>query len=456
MNIGSDIDFGLQDQEDEDRQDEEEDEENGGKIAYSGYSDSIQKNDMSNYGVYYNDTYNYAQHMLPITDSNFVACKNNQKSLQSLYGKEDMSVGLLHQPNRTIQGLKEQFEVGVDVREVLEALDDEAYIETDNDDYFDLLDQTTIQTHPSELLNAIPVDENKDGWEQFRKFKNENPVVDSDSESNASETTVQNQNPRAKSVRKGASTNFSMTSSSMFRTPHLTLLDERFDRVLDQYTEDDVGDVDIEDEEVVGVLDAMNDVNLDEMFTEFLSTTKLNPSQTRLISNSVQNANLDLFRTTLHDSAKQNLDAHAYVADFDSANQESPIIMPEIKRREVWDCESVLTGTTNIYNHPILIREVSKKEPRIHLDRHGVPTKPAESEEEDSDGSDCVKVNLGLKRVSCETPAEKQARKLAVKTMAKLKRVEKKILKGVYKQETMRQGSRAGNERMQVGVTHIQ
>lgn len=47
---------------------------------------------------------------------------------------------------------------------------------------------------------------------------------------------------------------------------------------------------------------------------------------------------------------------HQYVIDSDEENPDSGYLH-EIKEKEKWDCESILSTYSNIYNHPKLITE---------------------------------------------------------------------------------------------------
>ena len=181
------------------------------------------------------------------------------------------------------------------VREALEALEDEAYVDDDDadDDIFADLTQggeevSLEEFHVAGLEQSDPMDEDG-GWEsdntekafprksrlmdehtsaivrdreqpsegpgtawlqEYGKFKSaaakgekpiRNPAVDRLGAGNSTMTTSTGMTGRRKK-RKGAMTNpsaYSMTSSALCRTEGLTLLDDRFDVIAAQYMDDD-------------------------------------------------------------------------------------------------------------------------------------------------------------------------------------------------------------------------
>jgi protein LTV1 len=166
------------------------------------------------------------------------------------------------------------------LREVLEALEDDAYV-NDEDDIFGELakdgeeidedefgegawdeddagwesDNTTKPTKEykdAPILNAEDIEKDLcedhgdgDWMANFNKYKKDQksniaPVALSQSDLQSSLMTTTTNGGRRKK-RKGALTNasaYSMTSSSMFRTDGLTTLDSRFEKVEERYNED--------------------------------------------------------------------------------------------------------------------------------------------------------------------------------------------------------------------------
>jgi protein LTV1 len=263
----------------------------------------------ANYGIYYDDSeYDYMQHMRDLgsgsEEAYFVeapAPKNKGKGKKSLEDAlkdaslEDRTAPLLDEeilPSKNLRKVTYQtqqdipdalagFQPDMDprIREVLEALEDEAYVEDDEDVFGELAkdgeevdedefeqgawddedggwesDDTakpTKEYKDAPVLTADVVDnereDHSDGaWmEDFSKFKKDQkakaaPMAPSQSDLQSSIMTTTTNGGRRKK-RKGALTNpssYSMTSSSMFRTEGLTTLDTRFEMIEEQYNED--------------------------------------------------------------------------------------------------------------------------------------------------------------------------------------------------------------------------
>jgi protein LTV1 len=263
----------------------------------------------ANHGIYYDDTeYDYMQHMRDIGsgsgESYFVeapAPKNKGKGKQTLEDAlrnsslEDRSGVVLDEdilPSKNLRKVTYQaqqdvpdalagFQPDMDprLREVLEALEDDAYVD-DSDDIFGELAKDGEEIDEEEFEEA-GWDEDEEGWESdatakptkeykeppmstadiendqredhgdgdwmedFSKFKKDQkskitPVAPSQSDLQSSIMTTTTNGGRRKK-RKGALTNpssYSMTSSSMFRTEGLTTLDARFEKIEEQYNED--------------------------------------------------------------------------------------------------------------------------------------------------------------------------------------------------------------------------
>ena len=285
------------------------------------------------YGIYYDDTeYDYMQHMrdlnggygsgesyfveapakkekgkdrvrledalrdVSLGDSESVA-RGNRDSTQLL--DEDILPSKVlkkttYQDQQDVPDALAGFQPEMDprLREVLEALEDEAYVddeedlfeelakereeislaefeelgfdETGNDDeggwetddtakprheYKDkatLLPQATLSAE--DLKDAGPDHGDGDWMAEFSKFKNAAKATKKDKAAAPSNAEIQSSIMTGTSMtggrrkkRKGAmtsSTGYSMTSSSLFRTEGLTLLDARFDKIEEDYADD--------------------------------------------------------------------------------------------------------------------------------------------------------------------------------------------------------------------------
>lgn len=270
----------------------------------------------ANYGVYFDDTeYDYMQHLRDLNTGGgevvFVeanATANKGKGKQKLEdalrdldlgarskNPEDLDEEILPSKNLTRLTYEAQQEVPDSIaglqpdmdprlREVLEALEDEAYVEED-DEIFKELAKDGHELEDYEFDEAY--DDMDDGWESddtakpnkeyrdnvpdlvrtqgeqpeegpsqdwledFKKFKKEQksgrtPMAPSQSEMQSNWTMTTNGGRRKK--RKGALTDassYSMTSSALVRTEGLSTLDARFEKIEERYNEDvdDMGSV---------------------------------------------------------------------------------------------------------------------------------------------------------------------------------------------------------------------
>jgi protein LTV1 len=288
------------------------------------------------YGIYYDDTqYDYMQHMRDLgsgggdAESYFVEAsakkqkgKGKQVSLEDALKDMDLQdtksvagfgVGrakLLDQdilPSKNLRRTTYQdqqdvpdalagFQPDMDprLREVLEALEDDAYVDDDEDIFGELskekeeisLDEfqelgydgedgfedegwesdttekprkeyrddiNTLKTVPdqSDIPQGTGEDHGDGDWmAEFSKFKQDSkaaklkkPAAPSQAEIASSLISGASMMSGRKKKRKGAKTStsgYSMTSSSIYRTEGLTLLDARFDRIEEEYNDEDM------------------------------------------------------------------------------------------------------------------------------------------------------------------------------------------------------------------------
>ncbi|KAK1760471.1 Low temperature viability protein [Echria macrotheca] len=281
----------------------------------------------ANYGVYFDDTeYDYMQHLrdlgkgsgeavfveanLPAKNKGKGKSKSLEESLRQL-DLENTSADLLDDeilPNKNLQRLTYQaqqdvpdaiagFQPDMDprLREVLEALEDEAYVDGEDEDFFQELAKDANELSHREFEDEYPEydEEDDEGWESdrtakpnkeyqkddneapqlvdtsgqstdapsgdwmedFKKFKNDQkaekkprasgPGAGSEMQSSIWTTTT---NGGRRKKRNGAMTNpstYSMTSSSLLRTEQLGILDGRFEKIEEEYNADmdDLGSV---------------------------------------------------------------------------------------------------------------------------------------------------------------------------------------------------------------------
>ncbi|KAI6766343.1 hypothetical protein HG530_007413 [Fusarium avenaceum] len=281
------------------------------ELGYEADGVRANEGEAAGYGVYYDDTeYDYMQHLRDLNtgggevvfvESSATANKGKGKQKQSLEdalkkldieqsADDILDPELLPSKNLTRVTYEAQqdipdslkgFQPDMDprLREVLEALEDDAFVDDEDDDIFKELAKDGRELDDYEFEGAefdeddgwesdatakpskefkddeapqlvqAPTDQPEEGpsqdWlEDFKQFKKEQkgsrvPVAPSQSEMQSMFTTTTNGGRRKK--RKGALTDnssYSMTSSSMVRTEQMTLLDARFDKIEERYNED--------------------------------------------------------------------------------------------------------------------------------------------------------------------------------------------------------------------------
>ncbi|KAK7520787.1 low-temperature viability protein-like protein ltv1 [Phyllosticta citriasiana] len=297
----------------------------------------VNEGEAANYGIFYDDSqYDYMQHLREMGTSGnatFVPAKTGgdkgkkkmkledmlenmnmgdgqseagmsmsstaSSSAADLFG-EDMAPSEFVRPStyqdqQNIPDAIAGFQPDMDprLREVLEALEDEAYVD-DEDDIFDELAKDGQEVDPRAWQNEDEFDDEDDGWAtddtikptkeskspqdavsregvdlppadgpapdvedvdgdwmaEFNKFKKDAKAQKTQKQTAApselqSFVTGTDMTGARRKKRKGAKTstsNYSMTSSALFRTDQQSLLDERFEKIEEEYANDGFGD----------------------------------------------------------------------------------------------------------------------------------------------------------------------------------------------------------------------
>ncbi|PVI07699.1 Low temperature viability protein [Periconia macrospinosa] len=314
-----------------------------------GLSARNNEGEAANHGIYYDDTeYDYMQHMRDLgsgggeayfieapadkkkgkkkmdladalraaslddrqSDAGISLSSSVSRAASDVFG-EDMAPSefvrkTTYQDQQNIPDAIAGFQPDMDprLREVLEALEDEAYVEDEEDFFAELTDdprelnQRDFESSEFEEGNVMDrfLDEEDEGWEtddtikasspkpkkhvvptdpdmlpapdeapapaeanhmafmeEFKKFKNDTKAskaskpaaAPSDMQSSVLTGASALTEGGRRKKRKGAltsSTSYSMTSSALHRTEGLTLLDQRFDKIEEEYAQDEFPD----------------------------------------------------------------------------------------------------------------------------------------------------------------------------------------------------------------------
>lgn len=244
---------------------------------------------------------------------------------------------------------------------------------------------------------------------------------------------------------KSRFTEYSMSSSVIRRNEQLTLLDDRFEKLFVDYDDPEVGALDCEEIE--------GHVDIDENLYNRLS--------------------IDFRKKQLPVQYEKSWDICRMVK-IQQGEEEKPeeMVILEVsddENKKVWDCESILSTYSNIYNHPKVIDVPSKKKSsKIQVNpKTGIPInilngdqsgkltekslaklnneqiEPTSATGTKSLCAESVLTTLSVLsiRPKDESAEEKRERKKLLKEYRNERRIEKKANKIAFTQERLRQSA---------------
>jgi len=240
------------------------------------------------------------------------------------------------------------------------------------------------------------------------------------------------------SERKTRFTSYSMTSSIMRRSEKLVNLDDQFEEMfLGKYDDDRVGDLQHE--------------NLDDNEVELDSALLANAIQTDY-------AQFVPGHQTVMDTIKGDKDlkqqALDFVENYNSDEDEANVEIVELKEKPKWDCETIISTYSNLYNRPKVVDDgFSTKSGAINVKKLQAGSKVVrtttsefkqmEQEYQEERGEMKLRVQ---KREKDETKEAKKARKSAVKAAKRDRRVEKKETRAAFAAEFATECKRKGQD----------
>ncbi|XP_071359950.1 protein LTV1 homolog [Trachinotus anak] len=234
---------------------------------------------------------------------------------------------------------------------------------------------------------------------------------------------------------KSRFTEYSLTSSVMRRNEQLSLLDDRFEKFYEQFDDDEIGALD--NAELEGFIEP-DSARLEEVIKdyfkqkekEFLRPDDLGPKELPVV--------------------KEEEEDEEEEEEMETVVIEAP--------EEKWDCETIISTYSNIYNRPKVIEDPPKPKPIRVSTKTGIPldvlpargltAKQAERMTMIND-SDLPRVSTQPRNKE-ESKEERKARKQAIKEERKERRVEKKANKMAFKEEKVRQEKQMLNLRTNV------
>uniref|UniRef100_A0A0C9SCJ3 Protein LTV1 homolog n=1 Tax=Amblyomma americanum TaxID=6943 RepID=A0A0C9SCJ3_AMBAM len=396
-------------------------------------SDEKRKEEQRKYGIYFDDDYNYLQHL---KDVNVVAdwepvvhrvrIPAAQSSGEAKAKKEIRLPSSVFQSTvEEKEGLLNKAAPQVGPRpdwdpDVVAALDDDFDFEDEEnvleDDFIQLADGVV---DPADVEDEEETDSCDDEDEDFDSAEG--------SEEQFSFTEEET---------RSRFTNYSMSSSVIRRSEGLKTLDERFEEMFKQYDDLELGALD--GEEIEGYVQPDSEI-MKSLVAEFQHMKQL-PT--------LKEVTLD----------KGNARNAATMAAIEEEGDELVDMQVDTEApQERWDCESILSTYSNLYNHPKLITEPKKEKIKLSartglpvkekggLSRQGLKQLDREFEgdsEEETRSRTSVASSI---RPKDETPEQRRVRKAAVRAMRRERRAEKKANTEAFKTEKLRQEKAMAN-----------
>lgn len=385
------------------------------------------------YGIYYDDGYDYLQHLRDADQQDRVELEPEMLKVGSVLIKnneEESEKPILQLPSSAFASKVEE-DVGYfnqaapdhdpkidwdpEIVKILDEDPDVEYTDEFEDDFF------VRANHDEKDLD--------DEEEDDKKEEEEEANYDSDDLYDESETeSVEN------FETKSRFSNYSMTSSVIRRNEALSQLDEHFEKFFAQYDEDQIGALDTE--EIDGY--RINDDVIEMALQEFNRYVEKNKYQTEKVSRKSELGVL---------AEEESGDESNREQSQDENNNDYDIVHYYHKKdkQDRFDCESIISTYSNLYNHPSII---SEKIDKIALSKKtGLPLgvfgeKSKTLKELDRIDHRITRILPEVpKRTKDESKEEKKARKQAVKEHRRERRVEKKINKLAFKEEKKTQAS---------------
>lgn len=398
-----------------------------------------------NFGVFFDDDYNYLQHLKetsrptelvssgpsqrdrPPTHLRDEDMEEGEEEMEEKKGAEVTGAATLNLPSSVFASEFEE-EVGLLNKaapisgprldmdpDIVAALDEDF----DYDDPDNMLDDDFI-VQANDATRAVAMDDGS-GEEDDEEWEDTDDEGDVDSDGGFSGDEGEGRGARefmfTDEETKSRFTEYSLTSSVMQRNEQLTLLDDRFEKFYEQFDEDEIGALD--NAELEGFIEP-DSARLQEIIKDYF----------------VQKGK-EYLRPD--DLGPKELMA---VKEEEEEEQEMEKLVIEAPT-EKWDCETIISTYSNLYNRPKIIPDPPKTQPIRVSGRTGIPldvlpgrgltAKQAERMERIND-SDLPRAAT-QPRPKEESQEERRGRKQAIKEERKERRTEKKANKMAFKQE---------------------
>ncbi|XP_077461008.1 protein LTV1 homolog [Stigmatopora argus] len=406
------------------------------------------RQEQRNFGVFFDDDYNYLQHLKETSGgTELLAAGPSRQSNLRHDDDDDDSEGDSDEKDQVVPGSCINLPSSVFASDFEEAvgllnkaapisgprldMDPDIVAALDEDFDFDdpdnaLEDDFIAKANSASCGQPRDGDDDDDSWEDTDDDSSE-----FDSEGDFSGEVQEF--PFDDEETKSRFTEYSMTSSVMRRNEQLSLLDDRFEKFYEQFDEDEIGALD--NAELEGHIVA-GSARLEEVIKDYF----------------VQKEKESL---RPEDLGPKELPVLQEEEDEDEEEMETLVIKaPE----EKWDCETIISTYSNIYNRPKVIEEPPKVKAIRVSHKTGVPldvltargptSKQAERMSRINDAD--LPRAATVPRDRDENKDQKKARKNAIKEERKERRMEKKANKMSFKEEKLRQEKQLINLRNNV------
>ncbi|KAK2817505.1 hypothetical protein Q5P01_025696 [Channa striata] len=418
------------------------------------------REEQRNYGVFFDDDYDYLQHLKEASGTNELVAAgplytdrrpvrlHDEEQEEEEERDESIPASSIKLPSSVFASEFEE-EVGLlnkaapisgprlDMDPDIVAALDEDFDYNDPDNILE--DDFIIQANNANGAMDIEGDhaDDDDEWEDT----DEDSDFDSEGGFSGGEDGLGQEFLFADEETKSRFTEYSMTSSVMRRNEQLTLLDDRFEKFYEQFDDDEIGALD--NAELEGFIKP-DSARLEQVIKEYFKQKEneaLKPD--------------DLGPRELPDVKEE---------EEDEEEEEMETLVVEAPE-EKWDCETIISTYSNIYNRPKVIEDPPKQAKPIRvsnktgipldvLPARGLTAKQAERMTRIND-SDLPRVSTQPRNKE-ESKEERKARKQAIKEERKERRSEKKANKMAFKEEKVRQEKQMLNLRTNIQGLKLQ
>ncbi|KAL3286944.1 hypothetical protein HHI36_001430 [Cryptolaemus montrouzieri] len=391
------------------------------------------------YGIYFNDDENYLEKLKDPKDNQVEWPEHVEEEIE----KRKLKLNL---PNEVFASTVEE-EVGM-LNKAMPVAGPQLHLDPDivaaMDEDFDFDDpENQLEDNFIELAEGLASDQEFDENDEDNYFSSD---FDERSEENDALGTLPGSNMFEEEETRSRFTSYSMSSSVIRRNEQLTLLDDRFEKMYAEYDDNEMGALDCD--EIEGYVPESSET-LIKYADEFIK--------------SKQKEHLE--KDDVISKMKERLE------NISDSESEDEMIKMAVNEGEKWDCETILSTYSNIYNHPRLITEPKKSRIKINP-RTGMPMDVLgqnkltvktlnklneEHEGYESRGTKSVGAQSIISHLSTlsirpkdETPEDRKERKKALKEYRKERKLEKKLNTQAFKEEAKRQVKIAINNRNNV------